>query len=136
MASLNKIKILLICGTANLLADSLLRRMTDSFFKNEDSQLKGIIAPNSYLKGILALNSCIFWLLRAARECSLWYICKIGFSKGGILASIPSFSNTKKFLKVGSKFRKNHRISDPKGGILLMVGFWLQILRFQILKNS
>ena len=38
MASLNKVQILFIPGTANLLADSLSRRMADSYFQNEESQ--------------------------------------------------------------------------------------------------
>ena len=36
-----------------------------------------------------------------------------------------------KFRKGGGEFRKNHRISDPKGGIFLKVGFCLKILRFK-----
>ena len=39
-----------------------------------------------------------------------------------------------KFRKGGGEFRKNHRISDPKGGIFLKVGFCLKILRFKYYK--
>ena len=38
LASLNKVKILFIPGTANLVADSLSRRMADSYLKNENTQ--------------------------------------------------------------------------------------------------
>ena len=59
LASLNKVKILFIPGTANLLADSLSRRMADSFIKNENStspelanfiiSLKDTLKPGSIL---------------------------------------------------------------------------------------
>merc|ERR1711954_625685 len=38
LASLKKVKILFIPGTANLVADSLSRRMADSYLKNENTQ--------------------------------------------------------------------------------------------------
>ena len=38
LASLNKVKILFILGTANIIADSLSRRMADSYLKNENTK--------------------------------------------------------------------------------------------------
>ena len=59
LASLNKVKILFIPGTANLLADSLSRRMANSLIKNENStspeladfiiSLKNTLTPGSIL---------------------------------------------------------------------------------------